>query len=63
MSYVSPLLGVVERRRELRQWGIENCQCEWCLEEEKVVVESGAVEQKELGDLEGELRGAFGFGS
>ncbi|KIM23922.1 hypothetical protein M408DRAFT_76772 [Serendipita vermifera MAFF 305830] len=62
-SYVSPLLGVKERRRELRQWGIENCQCERCMKEEKEIVnETGDAQKPELEDLEGELRRSFGLG-
>jgi hypothetical protein len=65
VSYIDPTLGVKERRRELRQWGIMSCTCERCVEEEKVAEEKGEVEEGEVGksaaDLEGELRGAFGL--
>jgi hypothetical protein len=67
VSYVSPLLGVTERRRELRQWGIEHCQCSRCMQEEKEPKSEGLPEldegrKRELDDLEAELRQSFGFG-
>jgi len=68
VSYVSPLLGVAERRRELRQWGIAHCQCPRCMEEEtgegKPDGKPALVEEhkRQLGDLEEELRKSFGFG-
>jgi hypothetical protein len=69
VSYVSPLLGVAERRRELRQWGIEHCRCQRCTREDLQELQEGQDGmprldkggKRELDDLEAELRQSFGF--
>jgi len=59
VTYVDPTEGVRKRRRELKEWGFGECQCERCIEESKTLDESkGKEETKE--DLEDELRGFLG---
>ncbi|KZW03365.1 SET domain-containing protein [Exidia glandulosa HHB12029] len=35
ITYIDPKLSLEDRRRELRAWGIRECRCERCVEEEK----------------------------
>lgn len=57
VTYVNPRNSLKKRRRELKEWGFGECQCERCLEEEKT--REGKEEGNE-DDLEDELRGFLG---
>ncbi|KIO26379.1 hypothetical protein M407DRAFT_24343 [Tulasnella calospora MUT 4182] len=57
VTYVNPRNSLKKRRRELKEWGFGECQCERCLEEEK---EREGKEDDAEDDLEDELRGFLG---
>jgi hypothetical protein len=60
VSYVDPVLGVKERRQELRQWGFGDCDCARCVKEEeafKAVSEAIGT----MSDLERELKAGLGL--
>ncbi|KAG8912598.1 SET domain-containing protein 5 [Tulasnella sp. 417] len=57
VTYVNPRNSLKKRRRELKEWGFGECQCERCLEEEKA---REGKEGDDEDDLEDELRGFLG---
>ncbi|KAG8952153.1 SET domain-containing protein 5 [Tulasnella sp. 424] len=57
VTYVNPRNSLKKRRRELKEWGFGECQCERCLEEEKM---REGKEEGDEDDLEDELRGFLG---
>jgi hypothetical protein len=63
VTYVDPVLGVKERRQELRQWGFGDCDCARCMKEEEVLkaVSGAGGTEGVMGDLERELKAGMGL--
>ena len=58
VTYVQPSLGVRERRRELKSWGIAECKCSRCIREDgELATNASPVDS----DLANEIRQAFTF--
>ena len=58
VSYVRPSLGVRERRRELKSWGIAECKCSRCVREDGELAKNASLVDS---DLANEIRQAFTF--
>ena len=58
VTYVQPSLGVRERRRELKSWGIAECKCSRCIREDGELAKSASPVDS---DLANEIRQAFTF--
>jgi len=61
VSYVQPSLGVRERRRELKSWGIVECKCGRCIREAEELAKNPTVDRTVNDDLANEIRQAFTF--
>ena len=61
VSYVRPSLGVRERRLELRSWGIPDCKCGRCIQEEEELGKGSALDSTVDSDLANEIKQAFTF--
>jgi len=61
VSYVLPSLGVRERRRELKSWGIVECKCGRCIREDEELAKRPTLDGTVDSDLADEIRRAFTF--
>ncbi len=61
VSYVQPSLGVRERRLELKSWGLPDCKCDRCIQEEEELGQSSALDRTVDSDLANEIKQAFTF--
>lgn len=59
VSYVRPSLGVRERRRELKSWGISECKCGRCMREDGELAKNPTLDGTVDGDLVNEIRQAL----
>ena len=61
VSYVRPSLGVRERRVQLKSWGIAECKCGRCTQEDEELGKNSALDGTVDSDLVNEIRQAFTF--
>jgi len=61
VTYVQPSLGVRERRRELKSWGIAECKCSRCVREDAELAKNASLDTIVNSDLVNEIRQAFTF--
>lgn len=59
ITYTNPESNLRDRRRRLSEWGFGLCQCERCVEEEKVSMESD-MNIQEASDLADQLKAGLG---
>jgi hypothetical protein len=59
ITYTNPESNLRDRRRRLSEWGFGLCQCERCVEEEKVSKESG-MNTQDAADLADQLKASLG---
>ena len=61
VSYVQPSLGVRDRRRELKSWGIAECKCGRCIREDEELAKNSTLDRTVDNDLANEIRQALTF--